>query len=150
MLEGKQQEITVTEKKNKTKSRKCKPDKVYQVDVISKKTVSYYEIDLRLTAKEIQDKIDKQVRRNLTLLQHIIEEQVGGDFQKGEQQINDYINRFQTDFDKLLTQRVNRESESHEIVSTLNSQKSEVSEYLNELIFIQEVLDNWKPSLINR
>ncbi|MDM3856017.1 MAG: hypothetical protein PT120_14230 [Aphanizomenon gracile PMC649.10] len=112
--------------------------------------MSYHEIDLRLTAKEIQDKIDKQVRRNLKLLQHIIEEQVGGDFQKGEQQINDYISRFQTDFDNLLIQRVKRESESHEIVSTLNSQKSEVSEYLNELIFIQEVLDNCKPSLINR
>jgi hypothetical protein len=148
-IEGRTGEMTVTEKKNKKKSRHCQPDKVYQVDVIKKKTVSYYEIDLRLTAQEIQDKIDQQVRRNLKLLKHIIEEQVGGDFQKGEQQINDYINRFLDIFDNLLIQRVKRKTESQEIISTLKNQKSKVTEYLKELIFIQEMLDSWKPSPIN-
>jgi hypothetical protein len=100
---------------------------------------------LRITTQEIQKKIDQQVRRNLVLLKHIIHEQVEEDFRKGKQQINGYINRFQINFDNLLIQRVKRESESHEIVSTLNSQKSEVIAYLNELIFIKEVLDNWKP-----
>jgi hypothetical protein len=115
-----------------------------------KTEVSYYEIDLRLTAQGIKDKIDEQVKRNIGLLKGIIDEQVEENFQKGEQQINDYINRFLDIFDNLLTQRVKRESEVNEIVSTLKSQKSEVSEYLNELIFIQEVLDNWKPSSIDR
>ncbi|MTJ52366.1 dynamin family protein [Anabaena sp. UHCC 0253] len=130
--------------------RCCASPHVYEQDVVMKTEVSYYEVDLRLTAQGIKDKIDEQVKRNIGLLKGIIDEQVEENFQKGEQQINDYINRFQINFDNLLIQRVKRESESHEIVSTLKSQKSEVSQYLNELIFIQEVLDNWKPSPINR
>jgi GTPase Era involved in 16S rRNA processing len=145
-----QKVVKRTETKTVTERGCCGNPHVYQKDVLVKEKVSYFEIDLRITTQEIQKKIDQQVRRNLGLLKHIIHEQVEEDFRKGEQQINGYINRFQTNFDNLLIQRVNRESESHEIVSTLNSQKSEVSEYLNELIFIQEVLDNWKPSLINR
>ena len=139
-----------TKKITMQEERCCASPHVYEQDVVMKTEVSYYEIDLRLTAQGIKDKIDEQVKRNIGLLKGIIDEQVEENFQKGEQQINDYINRFLDIFDNLLTQRVNRESESHEIVSTLKSQKSEVSEYLNELILIQEVLDNWKPSPINR
>ncbi|MDB9310240.1 dynamin family protein [Aphanizomenon sp. CS-733/32] len=130
--------------------RCCASPHVYEQDVVMKTEVSYYEIDLRLTAQGIKDKIDEQVKRNIGLLKGIIDEQVEENFQKGEQQINDYINRFLDIFDNLLTQRVKRESESKEIVSILKSQKSEVSEYLNELIFIQEVLDNYKLSSIDR
>ncbi|AFZ27492.1 dynamin family protein [Cylindrospermum stagnale PCC 7417] len=146
-----QQKVVVKIKDEvKTKSIPCKPDKVYTVQVPYEEKVFYHEIDLRQIAQGIHKKIDEQVQRNLKLLERVIEKQVGEDFRKGEQQINDYINRFQADFDNLLIERVNREAESHEIVSTLKSQKSQASEYLNELIFIREMLDNWKPSPINR
>ncbi|MEA5583758.1 hypothetical protein VB620_20780 [Nodularia harveyana UHCC-0300] len=130
--------------------RCCASPHVYEQDVVMKTEVSYYEIDLRLTAQGIKDKIDEQVKRNIGSLKGVIDEQVTENFRKGEEQINDYINRFLNIFDNSLTQRVKRESESKEIVSTLKSQKSEVSAYLSELILARQLLDDWKPSSINR
>ncbi len=141
----KQQKVVVKVKeKVKTESRPCKPDKVYTVKVPYKEKLSYYEIDLKQIAHEIHEKIDKQVGRNLNLLQKVIEEQVGEDFHNAEDQINDYINRFQINFDELLIKRVNREAESQEIIDILKINKLQVSEYLNELMLIQEMLENWK------
>jgi GTPase Era involved in 16S rRNA processing len=144
-----QKVIERPERKTITERGCCGNAHVYQKDVLVKEEVSYFEIDLRITTKEIQKKIDQQVKRNLVLLTHMINEQVEEDFRNGEKQINDSRNRFKTNFDNLLIQRVNREPEYHEIVSTLKSQKSKVTEYLKELIFIQEMLDTWKPSPIN-
>lgn len=145
-----QQTVVERTKKERRKEKRCCADShVYEKDILVKEEVFYYEIDLRLTTQGIQDRIDEQVKNNIVLLQRVIEKQISKDFQKGEQQINEYINRFQDDFDNLLIQRVNREPEYHEIVSTLKSQKSKVTEYLKELIFIQEMLDTWKPSPIN-
>lgn len=148
----KEQQIVFEKTRKETikEDRCCASPHVYEIDEIPKKEAFYYEIDLRQIAEGIHKKINEQIERNIVLLQRVIEKQVSKDFRKGEQQINDYINRFQDDFDKLLIQRVKREAESREIISTLNNQKYQASEYLNELIFIREMLDNWKPSPINR
>jgi hypothetical protein len=79
------------------------------------------------------------------LLQRVIQKQVSEDFQKGEKQINDYINRFQSQFDNLLKKRATREVKAPEIVAMLESQRIKVNEYLTQLQSIREVLDSWKP-----
>ena len=141
-----QQEVfTRTVQELRTKNRCCKSDKVYEVDIPYQEKVAYYEIDLRLTLQEIQRKIDEQVQRNLYLLQRVIQKQVSEDFQKGEKQINDYINRFQAEFDQLLKERATREVEAPEIVANLESQRMNVNEYISELVSIREILDSWKP-----
>jgi Dynamin family len=141
-----QQEVyTRTVKEPKKKDRCCKSSEVYEVDVAYTETVSSYEIDLQLTSQGIQQKIDSQVQRNIQLLKRVIEKQIDEDFQKGEKQINAYINRFQAEFDYLLKERATREVEAPDIIAHLESQKSELSEYLNQLEFIEEKLDNWKP-----
>ena len=85
------------------------------------------------------------MQRNIELLQRVIQKQVSEDFQKGEKQINDYINRFQSQFDNLLKKRATREVKAPEIVAMLESQRIKVNEYLTQLQSIQEVLDSWKP-----
>ncbi len=103
---------------------------------------------VQLTSQGIQQNIDSQVQRNLQLLQRVIEKQVWDDFREGEKQISDYINRFQDEFDSLLKQRATREVEASEVIAILESQRIKMSEYLNELVSIREILDSWK--LTNR
>ncbi|MFB2918001.1 hypothetical protein ACE1CB_05870 [Aerosakkonema sp. BLCC-F2] len=128
----------------------CQPDKVYEVDVPYDETILYCEIDLRLTLEEIKRKIDEQVARNLELLQRVIQKQVSEDFRKGEKQINDYIDRFQSEFDQLLKERATREVEAPQIIATLESQKAESNGYLSELLSIQGSLNIWKPALTEK
>jgi hypothetical protein len=66
----------------------------------------------------------------------VIKKQVIQDFQKGQQQINEYIDRFQSGFDYLIEKRAIREVESPEIIANLESQRIKLSEYLDELISI--------------
>lgn len=144
-IQHQQEVFTITKKESRKNSRCCESDKVYEVDVSYEEKVSYYEIDLRLTSQGIQQNIDSQVQRNLQLLQRVIEKQVSDDFCKGEKQINDYINRFQAEFDYLLKERATREVEASEVIHHLESQKTKVTEYLSELVSIQEKLDSCKP-----
>ncbi|MEP0858730.1 hypothetical protein [Trichocoleus sp. DQ-U1] len=141
-----QQEVyTRTKKESRVKSRCCKSDKVYQVDVEYEDKREFYEIDLRQTLEAIKLKIDQQVSRNQELLQRVIEKQVKADFRSAEKQINNYINRFQTDFDRLLRERKMRGAETDQIRARLESQKAQMNEYLRELTSIRASLDNWKP-----
>ncbi len=144
-IQHQQEVFTRTVKELKVKKSCCKSSEVYEVDVPYKETVSYYEIDLQLTSQSIQQKIDSQVQRNIELLKRVIEKQIEEDFKKGEKQINNYINRFQAEFDYLLKQRATREVEAPNIIAHLESQITELSEYLNELKLIEETLNNWKP-----
>jgi hypothetical protein len=109
----------------------------------------FYEIDLRLTSEGIQQNIDLQVQRNLALLQRVIEKQVSEDFRKGEKQINDYINRFQSEFDYLIKERAMKELQADEVVAGLETQRIEVSKYIHKLLLNREILDSWKPTITN-
>lgn len=133
-------------KEKRTKSRCCNSDEVYEVDIPYKETRSYYEIDLQQTLQEIKGKIDEQVARNLELLQRVIQKQVSEDFKKGEKQINDYIDRFQFEFDQLLKERAKREVKDPQIIANLERQKAELNEYLSELSSLRESLNIWKPA----
>ena len=141
-----QQEVfTRTQKQTKTRSRCCDSDEVYSVDVEYEDKQDFYEINLLQTAQLINAKIDEQVSRNRELLQRVIEKQIAEDFKRAEQQINDYIKKFQDDFNSLLRERETKEAESDEILSTLNIQKEKLNEYLQELKSIRESLNTWKP-----
>ncbi|MEH2338938.1 dynamin family protein [Nostoc sp.] len=144
-IQHQQEVILVNRREPRTESRCCQSDKVYEIDVSSSEKVSYYEIDLQLICEGIQEKIDLQVQRNLQLLQRVIQKQVSEDFRKGEKQINDYINRFEAEFDSLLKQRATSEVKASEVIANLESQRIKVTEYLNELVSIRENLDSWKP-----
>ncbi|WP_414756601.1 hypothetical protein [Anabaena sp. CCY 9910] len=102
-----------------------------------------------LTSQGIQQSIDSQVQRNLELLQRVIEKQISEDFRKGEKQIDDYINRFQSEFEYLIKERVMKEVQADEIIADLETQRIEVNEYLHELTLIRELLDNCKPTIVN-
>lgn len=149
-IQHQQEVFTRTRKESRKKSRCCKSDKVYEVDIPYQETLSFYEIDLLLTSQGIQQNIDSQVQRNLELLQRVIEKQISEDFHKGEKQIDDYINRFQSEFEYLIKERVMREAQADEIIADLETQRMEVTEYLHELTLIRELLDNCKPTIMNR
>lgn len=131
--------------RKKEKKTNCCSSETYEVEakVDSHRTV--YEVDLKKTAQLINQKIDEQVSRSRELLQRVIEKQVSQDFTSAEQQINDYIKRFQNDFDRLLKERETREAEAPQIRGTLEVQKTQLNEYLRELRSIRESLDRWKP-----
>ena len=130
-----------TKKKTEIEQRCCDSNKTYEVDIVHKE----YQIDLRLTCKAIQDKIDEQVLRNKQLLERVIQKQVSTDFKNAENQMNDYINRFQYEFDNLLKQRAEQELIADEIVAILTSQRMELNQYFSELMAIRELLNSWKP-----
>lgn len=84
------------------------------------------------------------------LLQLVIKNQIKEDFRSAEKQINDYINRFQTEFDYLLRERETKGAEADKIRVMLESQKAQLNEYLSESTSIRESLDSWKPVLTVR
>ncbi|MEH2131409.1 MAG: hypothetical protein V7K86_12395 [Nostoc sp.] len=140
-----------SEPKTEKSGSLCKGDKTsieevpYQATIQVEDKRSFYEVDLRETTKLIKQKIDTQVSGSQVVLQRIIHKQVLDDFKNAEQQINDYIKRFQDEFDRLLKERETREAEAEQIRETLNVQKVKLNEYLNEVTAIRASLDNWKP-----
>jgi GTPase Era involved in 16S rRNA processing len=141
-----QEVIKRTRKEEKRKSRCCESDKVYHVDVPYEDKLDFYEIDLRQTVNQIKQKIDEQVSRNQHLLERVIEDQISKDFRNAEQQINDYIKRFQNEFDCLLKERETKQVEADKIREDLNLQKDILSKYLYELNDIVASLKQWKPN----
>lgn len=131
---------------NRKKSRCCDSDQVYQVDVPYEDKLDFYEIDLRQTVNQIKQKIDEQVSRNQHLLERVIEHQISEDFRNAEHQINNYIKRFQNEFDCLLIERETKQTEADKIRVTLNLQKDILSKYLYELNDICTSLNQWKPN----
>ncbi len=141
-----QEVITRTRKEEETKSRCCKSDEVYYVDVEYEDKLEFYEINLRQTVNQIKQKIDEQASRNQHLLERVIEDQISKDFRNAEQQINDYIKRFKNEFDCLLKEREAKQTEADKISETLNLQKDILSKYLYELNDIMASLKQWKPN----
>jgi len=138
----KQQEVfDRTKKETRTKKGCCDSNESYEVNIPYKE----YQIDLRLISQAFHEKIDEQVQRNKQLLQRVIQKQVSADFQNAENQINDYINRFQFEFDNLLKQRAEQELIADDIIAILTSQRMEVNQYVSELMTIRELLNSWKP-----
>ncbi|WP_066424838.1 dynamin family protein [Anabaena sp. 4-3] len=141
-----QQEVfTRTKKEERKESRCCDSEQVYYVDVEYEDTQEFYEINLLQTAQLIYRKIDEQVVNNRLLLQRVIEKQIEEDFRRAEQQINDYIQKFQEDFETLLKEREAKEAESDKIINILNLQTEKIHEYLQELKSIRQSLNTWKP-----
>ena len=147
------EKITEVKKKSRTKKSNslCKGDKTYTVDVPIEKTIevqdrrTVYQVDLRQTVKQIKQKIDDNVSGSQSILKRVIEQQVSTDFKSAERQINDYINRFQNDFDRVLKERQTKEAEAPEILARLEYQKAKLIEYLSQLSSIRESLNSWKP-----
>jgi len=55
------------------------------------------------------------------LLHRVIEEQIREDFKQAEQQVLDYIDKFQDEFKKLLEKREKHELEAPEVVYYLKN-----------------------------
>ncbi|MCW6037599.1 dynamin family protein [Spirulina subsalsa FACHB-351] len=117
----------------------------YEVDIQVDDRRSYYEIDLRLTMEAIKREIDAQTTGSLVVVERVIKKQVSEDFSNAEQQINDYINRFLIEFDRLLRERELREAQVDEILATLEVQKSLLHQYVDEFESIRDSLEMWKP-----
>lgn len=141
----KQQELFKRTENKLVTENNCCSSKSYYIPHEYEDRQDFYEINLRQTAQLINLKIDEQVARNRDLLQRVIEKQIAEDFRRAEQQINDYIRKFQDDFDSLLKERETKEAESDIIINTLNLQKEKLNEYLQELQLIHQSLNTWKP-----
>ena len=75
-------------------------------------------------------------------MNRVIENQVKDDFRSAEKQINDYINRFQSEFDRVLKERKTREAEVPKILEYLENQKQKINVYLWELAEIKKSLSD--------
>ncbi len=154
-IKEQQQVYKVKEKQTKQKEGEkqgfCEDDGKYrertkeEVEVEVDKYRPYYEINLRETLKDINLKIDNKALASIEFLKRVVEKQIYDDFEIAEQQINDYIQRFQYEFDHLLKEREVKEAEIGTIREKLNIQKQSLNQYLVELKNIRESLDNWKP-----
>ncbi|MEG4023205.1 dynamin family protein [Microcoleus sp. S13C4] len=127
------------------KSRCCNSDEVYYADVDVTENREFFDVDLRQTLESVNGKIDEQISRNRQLLERVINKQISADFRSAEKQINDYIQRFQNDFDRVLKERETKEAEAPEIRARLEYQKAKLIEYLSQLSSIRESLNSWKP-----
>ena len=129
-----------TRKETRSESRCCASDRSYEVDVPYKEKKDVYEIDLRDTLKLINSRIDQQKAINEELLNRVIAKQVKDDFRSAEKQINDYINRFQSEFERVLNERETREVEVPKILAYLENQKQKINSYLEKLAEIKQSL----------
>jgi GTPase Era involved in 16S rRNA processing len=132
-------------REQKRESRCCKSDRVYDVDVPVTETRSFYEIDLKDTAIKIKAKLDEQSAMNKALLERVIKKQVDEDFRKAEKQILDYIEKFQTEFDRLLSKRVQYESEAPQVIEALKQYDRDLQIHLQALQSLKNSLMDWKP-----
>ncbi|NER38160.1 MAG: dynamin family protein [Oscillatoria sp. SIO1A7] len=105
-----------------------------------------YEIDLRETTKIIQGTIDKQATASRKTLDRVVAKQVMAHFNNAEQQIDKYIDKFQADFEYLLSERQRKEAQAEKIRQTLELQKQYLKSDLEGLKKIRESLDTWKPT----
>ncbi|MEG5026584.1 dynamin family protein [Microcoleus sp. AT8-B1] len=137
--------VVEIERKKGKKSRCCDSDQVYYTDEPVTKNRNFFEVNLRQTLESINQKIDVQTFTNKDLLERVINKQVSADFRSAEKQINDYIKRFQNDFDRVLKERETKEAEAPEILARLEYQKAKLIEYLSQLSSIRESLNSWKP-----
>ncbi|MEB3342137.1 dynamin family protein [Okeania sp.] len=138
-----QQEIYErTRQETRSRSRCCASDESYQVDISYEEKQDIYEIDLQETAKLIKSRIDQQKAINEQLLERVIEKQVKDDFRSAEKQINDYINRFQSEFERVLKERETREAEVPKILAGLENKKQKIHSYLWELAKIEKSLSD--------
>ena len=140
-----------TERRSKKSNSLCKGSESYDVQVPIERTIevqdrrTYYQVDLHQTVEQFQQKIDDNVSGTLVLLERVIDRQVSTDFRSAERQINDYIKRFQNDFDRVLKERETKEAEAPEILVKLEAKKMKLNQYLSELNSIRESLNSWKP-----
>jgi GTPase Era involved in 16S rRNA processing len=142
-----QQEVyTRYTKEKKTRSRCCNSDEVYEITVPIEETRSFYEVDLRQASKQILQAIDAQVLINKQMLERVIEKQIQDDFRSAENQINDFINKFQSDFDQILREKEQKEAQAPEIIDSLKAEKERFSKYLKELQDVRDFLNSWKQS----
>ena len=125
-----------------TRERKQAFCRDYEVDIQVDDRRSYYEIDLRQTIVAIKHEIDAQTSGSLIVVEQAIKKQVSEDFGHAEQQINEYINRFLVEFDRLLKERETRETEVDNILADLEGQKSALHYYLEELEKLRQILDS--------
>lgn len=139
----------IYEKKQGTSTRTgekqgfCEEDEKYKNRTT--KLNFFHEINLHRTSEAIKLNIDNKASASRGLLQRVIEKQIAEDFRNAEHQINDYIKRFQDEFDRLLKERETKEIEADQIRETLNLQKEKLNEYLRELKLIRESLNTWNP-----
>jgi hypothetical protein len=127
------------------KSPCCNSDEVYYADVDVTENRDFFDVDLRQKLESVNRKINEQSSRNRHLLERVINKQVSADFRSAEKQINDYIQRFQNDFDRVLKERETKEAEAPEILARLEDQKAKLIEYLSQLTSIRESLNSWQP-----
>ncbi len=149
-IQHQEQLIQRTERIQRVESRFCERDKIYYVDVPVQEKHSFFEVDLQQTADAIKQKIDEQEVISKQILQRVIEKQVSEDFRNAEKQINDYISRFQTEFEHLLKEREMRGEEADQIRAAIETQKAQLDDYLSKLTFIRESLNSWKPATARR
>lgn len=139
----KQQQAVIQRTTKEPRKNCC--NQVYYADNKYEYKQDFYEVDLLHIKHSIQLRIDEQVSRNREILDRVIEKQVEEDFRSAEQQINNYIQRFQDEFDRLLKERETKELTGDQIRENLNLQKDKLNEYLNELKNIRVSLNTWKP-----
>lgn len=128
-----------------TRERKQAFCRDYEVDIQVDDRRSYYEIDLRQTIVSIKKEIDGQTSGSLVVVERAIKQQVAEDFGHAEQQINEYINRFLVEFDRLLKERETRETEVDKILEALEAQKTALYQYTEELETVRQTLEKWQP-----
>jgi hypothetical protein len=82
---------------------------------------------------------------NKALLERVIQKQVDEDFRKAEKQILDYIDKFQSEFDCLLSKRVEYEAEAPRVIETLKQYDRDLQIHLQALESLKNSLTEWKP-----
>jgi GTPase Era involved in 16S rRNA processing len=128
------------------RKKSCCSSETYEVNIPVTETSYFYEVNLKHTEEQIKQAIDDQVQKNKNLLQQVIEKQIKDDFKNAETQINDYINRFQSELELLLKDRERKEYKTPEIIDSLKAEKERLSKYLKELQDVREFLNSWKQS----
>jgi len=136
-----QQEVFMrSRQETRNEPRCCNSDRVYEVDVAYEETVSYYDIDLRLVGRQINQKISEQSLRTKELIARAIEKQVKDDFKIAKGQIKEYIDRFQVKFDRLLKERETREKEAPQIIENLEAQIKDIESHLEKISTLENQL----------
>jgi hypothetical protein len=118
--------------KRKRKSGGCCSKTTYEIKIV-KSNETVYCIDLDKLSRLLDIMIDGQNQKSKEAVSKAVAEQIDKDFQSAKDQIDQYIKRFQRQFEEILSRRESESISRERIQPILDSALSQVSEIRRSL-----------------
>ncbi|MCY7323607.1 MAG: dynamin family protein [Phormidesmis sp. CAN_BIN36] len=112
----------------------------YEVPIETHETRKVYEIDLKQVLEHIHQQINESSVMSQKTMEQVITIQIKDDFRSAKKQLEDYINRFDQQLNRLLEDRQSQAERTPEKIAALEEAQAKLKSLLTRLEQMQEAL----------